>query len=199
MWWLPCQQHGMSLFSLSGALCEFSLGLAEYECPLVWLAITLPPAYVCVCVCVFFPALKTWTMMTQATQSTPQGKYSRNKNNKWIFDCSQMWEEAYWHWAKSLSRSPPHPTQFIRLGCLVFRKCWKALQIVSAQMLSLCPETVASPSLWNSKVVLNPVKAHCGCLFVALLLRVVYRRVSIWMRVLVFFAVACLRTAHEFL
>lgn len=33
-WRLPCQQHGTSLFSLSGALCEFSLGLAEYECPL---------------------------------------------------------------------------------------------------------------------------------------------------------------------
>lgn len=37
MWWLPCQQHGTSLFSLSGALCEFSLGLAEYECPRVQL------------------------------------------------------------------------------------------------------------------------------------------------------------------
>lgn len=84
----------------------------------------------CMCVCVFFPTLKTWTMMTQATQSAPQGRYSGNKNNKWIFDCSQMRETARWHWAKSLSRFCP---PFIRLGCLVFRKCWKALQIVSAR------------------------------------------------------------------
>lgn len=103
-WRLPCQQRSTSLFSVSEALCEFSLELAEYECPLVCLSITLPPACLCARV---FSTLKTWTMMTQATRSTPQGKYSGNKNNKWIFDCSQMWEEACWHWAKSLSRFCP--------------------------------------------------------------------------------------------
>lgn len=39
------------------------------RCP----AVTLPPACVCSRVCDCFPTLKTWTMMTQASQSAPRG------------------------------------------------------------------------------------------------------------------------------
>lgn len=67
-------------------------------------------------------------------------------------------------------------------------------------MLSLRPETVASPSLWNSKVVLNSVKTgYCGCVFVALLLRVLIRRVRYEDACVDISAAAHRRTAHEFL
>lgn len=96
----------ISVASLYGTFWDFSLGLAEYECPLVWLTITLPPA----CLCFFPLTLKTWTMMTQAIQSAPQGKYSTNKNNKWSFYCSQMWEEVSWYKAKSPEQNMPPTT-----------------------------------------------------------------------------------------
>lgn len=88
MWRLPCQHRGPSPFlALCSPLWVFP-GVGRKRVPPCLngcnLAISL-----CLCIGLFFftslQLQKTWTVMTQAAQSTPWGEFSANENNKWTF------------------------------------------------------------------------------------------------------------------
>lgn len=61
--------------------------------------------------------------MTQATQSTPQGKFGGDEKKQVEFLSAERCEDAATGLKAWADFAHHTPLWFIRLGCLVFRKC----------------------------------------------------------------------------